>query len=142
LFRFPLTGGRVRNYDGLAGQLLFGYLHKAGVLSWRDNTLSIEWERLSDAVNALRLEIEQLYREGIGSTKVRYWIAAHDLVSKYVQPNLASEWTPDARAGRDESDAKSWVNAVNPDEFPLSMFYQSLQTKLQPAIQGDRRVAA
>ena len=30
LFRFPLTGSRVRNYDGLAGQLLFGFLHSAG----------------------------------------------------------------------------------------------------------------
>jgi hypothetical protein len=142
LFRFPLTGGRVRNYDGLAGQLLFGYLHQAGVLTWRDNSLSIDWQQMPVVVNALRLEIEQLYREGIGSTKVRYWIAAHDLVSKYVQPNLGSQWTPEARAGRDESDAKAWVNLVNPDEFPLSMFYQSLHAKLLPAIEGDRRVAA
>src|ERR1044072_9398032 len=28
LFRFPITGTRVRNYDGLGGQLLFSYLHK------------------------------------------------------------------------------------------------------------------
>jgi hypothetical protein len=142
IFRFPLTGGRVRNYDGLAGQLLFGYLHRHGVLTWRDNTLSIDWESLSDAVNALRLDIEELYRDGISSSRVRYWIAAHDLVSKYVQPNLASEWTPAARAGRDESDHKAWVGLVNPDEFPLSMFYQSLATKLLPAIHGDRRLAA
>ena len=39
LFRFPITGARVRNYDGLAGQLLFGYLHEQEILSWRDNTL-------------------------------------------------------------------------------------------------------
>ncbi|MFL6180698.1 MAG: DUF6421 family protein [Actinomycetes bacterium] len=142
LFRFPLTGGRVRNYDGLAGQLLFGYLHRTGVLTWRDNKLSIDWERLSDAVNDLRIEIEGLYRDGISSSKVRYWIAAHDLVSRYVQPNLASEWTPEARAGRDESDHKAWVSLVNPDEFPLSMFYQSLATRLLPAIKGDRRLAA
>ncbi|HEX5018183.1 MAG TPA: DUF6421 family protein, partial [Actinomycetes bacterium] len=142
LFRFPLTGGRVRNYDGLAGQILFGYLHGDGVVTWRDNTLRIDWERLPDAVNALRLEIEDLYREGISSSKVRYWIAAHDLVSKYVQPNLASHWTPEARAGRDESDHKAWVNLVNPDEFPLSMFYQSLGAKLTPVIEGVRRLAA
>ena len=142
LFRFPLTGGRTRNYDGLAGQLLFGYLHSTGVLTWRNNTLTIDWAQLPDAVNGLRLEIEDLYRAGISSSKVRYWIAAHDLVSKYVQPNLASQWTPDARAGRDESDHKAWVSLVNPDEFPLSMFYQSLATKLMPAILGDRRLAA
>ncbi len=89
LFRFPLTGGRVRNYDGLAGQLLFGFLHGNGILTWRNNTLTIDWARLPRASTQLRLEIEALYRTGISSSKVRYWIAAHDLVSKYVQPNLA-----------------------------------------------------
>jgi Family of unknown function (DUF6421) len=142
LFRFPLTGGRVRNYDGLAGQLLFGHLHGAGVVTWRNNTLSIDWERLPGAVDDLRLEIEALYRDGISSSKVRYWIAAHDLVSTYVQPNLASQWTPDARVGRDEADHKSWVNLVNADEFPLSMFYQSLGAKLLPVIEATDRVAA
>jgi hypothetical protein len=142
LFRFPLTGGRIRNYDGLAGQLLFGYLHRAGVITWRDNVLSIDWEALPSTVDGLRLEIESLYRDGISSSKVRYWIAAHDLVSKYVQPNVASEWTPSARAGRDESDHKVWVTLAQPDEFPLSMFYQSLAPKLRPVIDGERRLAA
>jgi hypothetical protein len=142
LFRFPLTGGRVRNYDGLAGQLLFGYLHGAGLITWRNNTLSVDWDRLPDAVNQLRLEIEDLYRSGISSSKVRYWIAAHDLVSTYVQPNLASQWTPEARAGRDEADHRAWVNLANPDEFPLSMFYQSLGAKLLPVIDGTAKVAA
>jgi hypothetical protein len=142
LFRFPLTGGRVRNYDGLAGQLLFGFLHQDGVITWRDNTLSIDWARLPYAADALRLEIEALYREGINTSKVRYWISAHDLVSRYVQPTLASKWTPEARAGRDESDHKAWVQLVDPDEFPLSMFYQSLGAKLSAVIDGPRRVAA
>ena len=31
LFRFPITGDRVRNYDGLGGQLLFAYLHRHDV---------------------------------------------------------------------------------------------------------------
>ncbi len=142
LFRFPLTGGRVRNYDGLSGQILFGYLHGQGVLTWRNNTLTIDWARLPEAVDGLRLEIEALYRTGISSSKVRYWIAAHDLVSKYVQPNLGSQWTPEARAGRDEADHKSWVNLVNPDEFPLSMFYQSLGAKLLPTIEATGKAAA
>jgi hypothetical protein len=127
----------VRNYDGLAGQILFGHLHSAGVLTWRNNTLSVDWERLPETVDQLRLEIEALYRTGISSSKVRYWIAAHDLVSKYVQPNLASQWTPEARAGRDEADHKAWVNLVNHDEFPLSMFYQSLGAKLLPTIVSE-----
>ena len=28
IFRFPITGSRVRNYDGLGGQLLFAFLHR------------------------------------------------------------------------------------------------------------------
>ena len=51
LFRFPLTGGRVRNYDGLAGQLLFGFLHGNGILTWRNNTLTIDWARLPEGVD-------------------------------------------------------------------------------------------
>ena len=35
LFRFPTTGERVRNYDGLGGQILFAWLHRSGVLRWR-----------------------------------------------------------------------------------------------------------
>ena len=140
LFRFPITGSRVRNYDGLAGQLLFGFLHSRSILTWKDNALSIDWANLPAAVNDLRLEIEDLYRAGIGSTKVRYWIAAHDLVAKYVQPNLASTWTPESRAGRDEDDHRAWVTMVHADEFPLSMFYQSLQQKLSPLV--ERKLAA
>lgn len=142
LFRFPLTGGRVRNYDGLAGQVLFGYLHSTGILTWHSNKLTIDWARLPDGVNELRLEIEALYRAGISSSRVRYWIAAHDLVTRYVQPNLGSQWTPEARAGRDEADHKAWVNLVNPDEFPLSMFYQSLGAKLLPTIESTSGAAA
>jgi hypothetical protein len=37
LFRFPVTGSRVRNYDGLGGQLLFAFLHKEGYLHWTDD---------------------------------------------------------------------------------------------------------
>ena len=40
LFRFPITGDRVRNYDGLGGQLLFAYLHRHDVLRWTDNRLT------------------------------------------------------------------------------------------------------
>ena len=50
LFRFPVTGTRVRNYDGLGGQLLFAFLHREGYLHWTDNRLTIEWERVADGV--------------------------------------------------------------------------------------------
>ncbi len=65
MFRFPVTGDRNRNYDGLGGQLLFAYLHKHDVVRWTDNKLSIDWERAPQVTNQLCAEIEKLYRDGI-----------------------------------------------------------------------------
>src|SRR6202012_3920064 len=62
LLRFPITGPRVRNYDGLGGQLLFAYLHRHGYLHWTDNRLTIEWDRVSEGVAALHGEVQELYR--------------------------------------------------------------------------------
>ena len=133
LFRFPITGTRVRNYDGLGGQLLFAYLHKQGVVHWTDNQLTIEWDRLADAVAGLRAAVEDLYRAGIDRSKVAHWVAAHDLVSAYVTPATSSQWVPGARPLDDESDARAWIDLVREDEFPLSMFYLQLKGKLEPA---------
>ena len=44
IFRFTVTGGRVRNYDGLGGQLLFAWMHQKRVLHWTNNALSFDWE--------------------------------------------------------------------------------------------------
>jgi hypothetical protein len=131
LFRFPITGGRVRNYDGLGGQLLFAYLHKHGFLHWTDNRLTIEWARVSDGVAALREAVEELYRSGIDRSKVAHWIAAHELVSTYVPATSASRWARGQRALSDESDPKAWLELVQDDEFPLSMFYASLKQKME-----------
>jgi hypothetical protein len=133
LFRFPITGSRVRNYDGLGGQLLFAYLHRHGFVHWTDNKLTIEWERVADGVIALREAVEELYRTGIDRSKVAHWIAAHELVSTYVPATGASRWTAGQRPLADESDPKAWLDLVEDDEFPLSIFYTSLQAKMQPA---------
>jgi hypothetical protein len=130
LFRFPITGSRVRNYDGLGGQLLFAYLHKHGFLHWTDNRMTIEWDRVADGVQALRAMVEELYRAGIDRSKVAHWIAAHELVATYVPPATSSKWTTSNRPLTDESDPKAWIDLVEPDEFPLSMFYLQLQGKL------------
>jgi len=130
LLRFPITGSRVRNYDGLGGQLLFGYLHKNGYVHWTDNRLLIDWERIDEGVAALRHEIEVLYRDGIDMSRVAYWIAAHDLVSRYVTPNVNSQWQKERRVYSDEADVKAWIDRVNDDEFPLSTFYLSYMKKL------------
>jgi hypothetical protein len=131
LFRFPITGSRVRNYDGLGGQLLFAYLHRHGFVHWTDNKLTIEWDRVADGVIALREAVEELYRTGIDRSKVAHWIAAHELVSTYVPATSASRWTAGRRALADESDPKAWLELVEDDEFPLSIFYTSLQGKLE-----------
>jgi hypothetical protein len=133
IVRFPITGSRVRNYDGLSGQLLFAFLHKQGVLAWRDNALTIEWGRLDASVAELRDRIEQLYRDGIDMTKVQYWIAAHEMISAWVKPNLGSQWAMATRVLSDESDTKAWINRVLDDEFPLSLWYLQLQKKIQAA---------
>jgi hypothetical protein len=130
ILRFPITGNRVRNYDGLGGQLLFGYLHHHGVVRWTDNRLLIDWDRVEGAVGELRELVEELYRHGIETSKVTYWIAAHDLVARYVTPNLGSQWRQEARVFSDEAEPRAWIDRVLDDEFPLNMFYESLKKKV------------
>jgi hypothetical protein len=130
LFRFPITGDRTRNYDGLGGQLLFAYLHKHGLVHWTDNQLTIEWDRVADGVVALREAVEELYRAGIDRSKLAHWQAAHDFVATYVAPASGSAWARDVRQFADVEDPRPYVDAVLDDEFPLSIFYASLRQKL------------
>jgi hypothetical protein len=130
LLRFPITGARVRNYDGLGGQLLFAYLHRHGYLHWTDNQLTIEWERVADGVASLREEVEELYRRGIDRTKLQHWAAAHDLVAASVAPAAGSKWTASVREFTDVDDPRPYIDLVRDDEFPLSIFYSSLKAKL------------
>ncbi|QEC47991.1 hypothetical protein FSW04_10700 [Baekduia soli] len=134
IFRFPVSGTRVRNYDGLGGQLLFAYLHRHGFVHWTDNRLTVEWDRLAEGVAGLRAEVETLYREGIDRSKLAQWGAAHDLVARYVPAAAGSSWAQGARAYADVEDPRPYIDDVAPDEFPLSMFYTSLKQKLQPSL--------
>ena len=128
ILRFPITGARVRNYDALGGQILFGALHKADVVLWRDNRLDIRWEALPEAMASLDAELHALYKLGAECSKVALWFAAHDFVSRHVRPNVGSRWKPGAVA--DESDPKAWLALVHDDEFPLGNFHLLLQRKL------------
>jgi len=130
LLRFPITGGRVRNYDGLGGQLLFAYLRRAGVLRWEDNRLTVDWAGVGAAVASLRLEIEELYHAGIDRTKLQHWAAAHDLIAQYVAPATGSAWVAGVRAFAEVEDPRPYCDEVLPDEFPLSIFYSALKAKL------------
>jgi hypothetical protein len=151
LFRFPITGTRVRNYDGLGGQLLFAYLHKNGVLHWTDNRLRIEWERVAPAVIGLCEKVETLYRDGIDRPKTAHWIAAYQLVAEYVTPNPASTWARGLAGGPGrgepwadvlplEGAPREMVNLVMADEFPLSMFYEALEKKLRAVIASTKGI--
>ncbi|GAB2832860.1 DUF6421 family protein [Actinocorallia aurea] len=142
LFRFPITGARVRNYDGLGGQLLFAFLHKHGVLHWTDNRLTLDWERLPGTVNALCAEVEGLYKDGIDRPKLAHWLAAYDLVSQYVEPHPGSAWAKGVAALPVAEPPKAWVDAVLPDEFPLSMFYEALAKRLGDVIDSTKGIRA
>ncbi len=130
IFRFPITGTRVRNYDALGGQLLFAYLHQKDVLLWCDNRLTVRWDLLESGFAGLREELTTLYKLGADCSKMSFWLAAHDLVSRYVKPNVASKWKADTRAIDDETDPKKWLALVHPDEFPLGNFHVNLQRRL------------
>ncbi|UJA19029.1 hypothetical protein HJD18_01625 [Thermoleophilia bacterium SCSIO 60948] len=134
LFRFPVTGERKRNYDGLGGQLLFAYLHREGYLHWTDNRLTIDWNRLVEGVEGLRAEVQDLYHSGIDRSKLGQWIAAHDLVSRYVPAAEDSVWDSGHRDLPKVEEPKQLVDLVLPDEFPLSLFYAGLKPKLADAL--------
>ncbi len=133
LLRFPITGARVRNYDGLGGQLLFAYLHRHGYLHWADNQLTIEWERVADGVAGLHAEVSELYRAGIDRTKLQHWAAAHDLVAANVAPASRSQWIAARRDLDEAEDPRGYVDLVLEDEFPLSIFYSTLKAKCSVA---------
>jgi hypothetical protein len=136
IFRFALTGSRVRNYDGLGGQLLFAWLHQHHVLHWTDTALTIDWAEVPDVVVALGNAIDELYWRSIDRPKVSHWLAAYELVSGTVEPHPASAW---ARGLADDvltGAPKGYTDLVMDDEFPLSMFYEALSKKLRDVIES------
>jgi hypothetical protein len=140
IFRFPLTGSRVRNYDGLGGQLLFAWLHQHHVLHWTDTQLAFDWDAVPEVVIALSDAIDDLYWRSIDRPKTAHWLAAYELVRGTLEPNPASVW---ARGLPDEVLAgapKGYTDAVLDDEFPLSMFYEALAKKMTDVIESTRGI--
>jgi hypothetical protein len=142
IFRFAITGTRVRNYDGLGGQLLFAWLHQRHVLNWTDTKLTFDWEAVPDAVVALGAAIDELYWRSIDRPKKAHWLAAYEMISETLTPNPASVW---ARGLSDEVLAgppKGYTDAVLDDEFPLSMFFEALDKKMKPVIESTVGITA
>ena len=140
IFRFAITGSRVRNYDGLGGQLLFAWLHQRGVLHWTDTALAFDWDEVPAAVVALGDAIDRLYWESIDRPKVAHWLAAYELVRSVLTPHPASQW---ARGLPDDVLAgppKGYTDAVMDDEFPLSMFFEALEKKMREVISSTRGI--
>jgi hypothetical protein len=142
IFRFPLTGGRVRNYDGLGGQLLFAWLHQHHVLDWTDTRLSVDWDAVGDAVVTLSDAINELYWRSIDRPKTAHWLAAYELVSSVLTPNPASVWAKGLPAEVLAGAPKGYTDAVLDDEFPLSMFYEALNKKMAATIESTKGITA
>ena len=136
IFRFSITGSRVRNYDGLGGQLLFAWLHQHHVLHWTDSRLSIDWEHVAEAVIALGASIDELYWRSIDRPKTAHWLAAYQLISATVTPHPASAWAKGAEALPLSGPPRGLTDRVLDDEFPLSMFFEALEKKMRPVIES------
>jgi hypothetical protein len=134
IFRFAISGSRVRNYDGLGGQLLFAWLHQHHVLHWTDTRLTVNWDEVPDVVIALAREIDDLYWRSIDRPKTSHWLAAYDLVASTLTPHPASVWAK--RELPLEGPPKGLTDAVLDDEFPLSMFYEALSKKMTDVIES------
>ncbi|GAB3867104.1 DUF6421 family protein [Nocardioides maradonensis] len=140
LFRFPVSGDRVRNYDGMGGQLLFAYLHQHDAIRWTDNRLHIDFAAARKHTAALGEEIERFYRAGIDRPKLTHWLAGHELVSTYLAPHPASRWAHASECLDLTLPPRQLVDEVLADEFPLSMFYEALSRKLGGVIESTRGV--
>jgi hypothetical protein len=142
LFRFPITGGRTRNYDGLGGQIIFAHLHQVGALHWRDNRLTFEWDKVIDAVVELSNQVDALYHDGINRSRLAQWIAAYDFVKELVPPHPASNWAKGADQLPTAGELKEVVNLVLDDEFPLNVFYETLNRKLADLVLSTKGITA
>lgn len=142
LFRFPITGGRVRNYDGLGGQIIFAHLHKAGALHWTDNRLAFDWDIVATEVVKLCEQVEALYHDGINRSRLAQWISAYEFVTGLVQPHPASVWAKGVEHLPTDGELKELVNLILDDEFPLNVFYETLNRKLADVIASTKGITA
>ena len=136
IFRFAITGSRVRNYDGLGGQLLFAWLHQHHVLHWTDTALSFDWEAVPDVVIALGARIDELYWASIDRPKKAHWLAAYEMLAQTLTPNPASVWARGLSLEVLAGAPKGYTDLVLDDEFPLSMFFEALEKKMRPVIES------
>ncbi|GAA1263411.1 DUF6421 family protein [Arthrobacter pascens] len=136
IFRFAITGSRVRNYDAVGGQLLFAWMHQHRVLHWTDGKLSIDWKDAAKVVVELALRVEELYWRSIDRPKMAHWLAAYTMISETLTPHPASVWAKGPEALPLDGPPRGLTDQVLDDEFPLSMFYEALEKKMRPVIES------
>ena len=142
LFRFPITGPRVRNYDGLGGQIIFSHLLRHGGLTWTNNRLTMDWAKVTELMIDLCGQVEKLYHDGINRSKVSQWLASYEFVTDLVEPHPASNWAKGQDQLPLDGEPKELVNLVLADEFPLNVFYETLSRKLQSTLLETKGIAA
>lgn len=142
IFRFSITGSRVRNYDGLGGQLLFAWMHQHHVLHWTDTKLDFDWDAVPDVVIALGAQIDELYWKSIDRPKKAHWLAAYDMIAERLTPNPASVWARGLPIEVLAGPPKGYTDLVMDDEFPLSMFFEALDKKMKTVIESTQGITA
>ncbi|MBG6056597.1 hypothetical protein RCH16_001272 [Cryobacterium sp. MP_M5] len=136
IFRFAISGSRVRNYDGLGGQLLFAWMHQHHVLHWTDTALTFDWDAVPEVVIALGSQIDDLYWASIDRPKKAHWLAAYEMIAKTLTPNPASTWARGLPVEVLAGAPKGYTDLVLDDEFPLSMFFEALDKKMKTVIES------
>jgi hypothetical protein len=130
IFRFPITGERVKNYDSLAGQILTNALLDNQAMIWENGILSFDWSAADAAVRKLRGEIDEFEHQALKSPKEQNWTRAYDLIAKYVPPSVSSTFKSSPISACVYSKQRDNYSTVLDDEFPLSDFHTMLKKQI------------
>ncbi len=106
---------------------LFAALHKKQALAWENNRLTIFWDKVFKAMEALSKELEKIYDDGAEHSRVRRYIEGHKFISKYLPPDVNSKWQGLKSIKIPETDFKKWIAEALDDEFPLGSFHTQLK---------------
>lgn len=134
IFRFPITGNRIKNYDGLAGQILTNALFKGNALIWEGGILCFHWEAVGPVLEKLYTQISDIESKALTSPHKHDWRLAYELVCEYVPPAEISTFRSASIAECVYDKDRGNFKTVLDDEFPLSKFHLWLQKQLKGII--------
>ena len=121
---------RVRNYDGLGGQLLFAYLHRHGQCTGPTTSSRSSGSAVGGRRAGLHEEVAELYRPASTARSSGTGRRPTTSSPRAWRRRTGSRWAAGARDFEDVEDPRPYVDHVLDDEFPLSIFYSSLKAKL------------